>query len=339
MSTFPTELKNFTPVMDIITEEVGLMSSVIYGLVWRHCHMKDKVCKKSAGNLAEMLKIDEKTVRRHLQRLCDGGYIKDLTPDLQGAPHIYVLTDKIEITGQIEARLTTSDFKSEVVKNRSGTSDLKSDPPRTLSPNFHKTSDFKSDLPRTLSPISKTLHEETFKETGGDSESPPTSFSMSVEELSRNASKTYTEIEGLKLDKIHRQAIAEFIKSTPGFDPDLWHKSCKSCHLSNVNAGNVQCRIDVYRNGGDYQAMLDRRRNGQPERVKATPAAQVLADDVKRAAYEALQAESAAAETLRQQIDVGSIKAAGIDVQKKLAEVAKARRSRPANPAPSGVAQ
>lgn len=133
MSTVLTELGGFTPVIDVVTEDVGLMTSVVFGLVWRHCQMKDRVCKKSVAELAEMLEVSSRTVRRHLEKLCDKGYIKDTTPDLRNKPHTYIDTGKVKIVGKIEAELSEYRYDKKSQQNTAMTkshseSDTKSQP-------------------------------------------------------------------------------------------------------------------------------------------------------------------------------------------------------------------
>jgi len=92
--TVLAEVGGFTPVIDEIAKEYGLVRSAVFGTVWRYCQMKDGVCKASMSTIAEHLGIDRATVLRHAQALCDSGYLKDLSPDLKNKPHIYKDTGK-----------------------------------------------------------------------------------------------------------------------------------------------------------------------------------------------------------------------------------------------------
>ena len=113
MNTFLTEVKGFTPVIDALAKEFGLVTAAVYGVVWRYCQMEDKVCKASLETIAEHLNINRSTVLRHIEILCEHGYVKDLTPSLRNVPHTYANTGKAKIAGLVEA--TVADDNSETV--------------------------------------------------------------------------------------------------------------------------------------------------------------------------------------------------------------------------------
>ena len=43
MSSFLTEVKGFTPVIDIVVKDTSLVTAVVYGRIWRYCQMEDRV--------------------------------------------------------------------------------------------------------------------------------------------------------------------------------------------------------------------------------------------------------------------------------------------------------
>lgn len=63
--------------------------------------MEDNVCKASLETIASDLGIDKATVQRHADKLCDLGYLKDLTPELRNRPHVYVDTGKLQIKASV----------------------------------------------------------------------------------------------------------------------------------------------------------------------------------------------------------------------------------------------
>ncbi len=140
MSTFLSEVKGFTPVIDIMVKEIGLMPALIYGRVWRFCRMEDGVCTASLDTIAGYIGVSRKTVERHIKTLCDGGYLRDMTPDRRHKPHEYADTGKAKIMGLIAATGETESPTPEIGKTESPT---KSGP----------RSDTKSDLGKTESPI------------------------------------------------------------------------------------------------------------------------------------------------------------------------------------------
>jgi len=75
MSKFLSEVKGFTPVIDILAQELGLMTAMIYGMIWRHAQVGDGA---SLDILAEHIAIDRKTVERHTKLLCEEGYLRTI---------------------------------------------------------------------------------------------------------------------------------------------------------------------------------------------------------------------------------------------------------------------
>lgn len=108
MSKFTSEIRGFTPIIDSLAGELGLMTAAVYGIVWRYCQMQDRVCHASLETISAKLGISYRSTIRHLKLLCDAGYIEDLTPGLRNRPHTYRDTGKAKITGVIEAHVTES---------------------------------------------------------------------------------------------------------------------------------------------------------------------------------------------------------------------------------------
>jgi len=109
MSKFLSEVKGFTPVIDVLAKELGLMPALVYGRVWRFCQMKDKVCTASLETLAKPLGVSRKTVERHIKKLCQMGYLEDRTPDRKHRPHIYADIGKAKIMGLVVATVGKSE--------------------------------------------------------------------------------------------------------------------------------------------------------------------------------------------------------------------------------------
>ena len=135
--TFLNQVKGFTPVIDVLAKELGTMTALVYGIVWRYCQMEDKVCRASKDTIAAHANIDAKTVQRHLHKLVERGYLEDTTPNLKHAPHVYKDAGKVQIIGLVEARLIgeTESPTSEAARTKSLTSqDRESQLGRTESP-------------------------------------------------------------------------------------------------------------------------------------------------------------------------------------------------------------
>jgi DNA-binding MarR family transcriptional regulator len=103
--TFLSRVQGFTPVIDVLVEELGLIPAAMYGLVWRYCQGERGVCQASLDTLAERLHINRRTALRHLKHLVREGYLEDLTPDLRNHPHTYADAGRAEIDSLVQARV------------------------------------------------------------------------------------------------------------------------------------------------------------------------------------------------------------------------------------------
>ena len=68
----------FTPLLDWIVEDVGLVGAAVYGVIYRHCLMRHHRCFASKQILAKLVGIAPRTLIRHLNILVEKGYIKDV---------------------------------------------------------------------------------------------------------------------------------------------------------------------------------------------------------------------------------------------------------------------
>lgn len=102
-----TKLPPFTPVVDCVAQELGMVPALVYGLIWRYCQLDGRVCRASKATLAKHAGIARHTVLRHVEALVRAGYLVDLTPDLKGKPHSYQDTGKA-FAGVTESNNTCS---------------------------------------------------------------------------------------------------------------------------------------------------------------------------------------------------------------------------------------
>ena len=79
----------FTMIYDAIVEEFGLTTAAVYGVVHRHCLMRDGVCRASTRRLGELVGLSHYTVQRELMMLCEFEYLIDTTPGRRNRPHVY----------------------------------------------------------------------------------------------------------------------------------------------------------------------------------------------------------------------------------------------------------
>lgn len=99
MSTILSDVKGFTPLIDVLVQEVGLMQALVYGRVWRFCQGPQRQCTASLETIGDSLGMSRRTVIRHIKDLCRAGYLEDLTPDRKNRPHIYIDTGRAVIRG------------------------------------------------------------------------------------------------------------------------------------------------------------------------------------------------------------------------------------------------
>jgi DNA-binding Lrp family transcriptional regulator len=103
--TILAEVNGFTPVIDVILKDVGVMSAVVFGRMWRYCQMKDGVCNASLETIANELSVDRTTVIKHIATLIEHGYLKDHTPDLRNRPHTYSDSGKAGLGISLDAKV------------------------------------------------------------------------------------------------------------------------------------------------------------------------------------------------------------------------------------------
>jgi hypothetical protein len=107
------ELKGFTPLLDVLVKEFGIVTASVYGIVWRYAQMEDKVCRASLEKIADRVNVSSKTAERHIKKLCASGYLEDLTPGIKNKPHIYIVTGKAELDGVVSPEIR-SDRESDL---------------------------------------------------------------------------------------------------------------------------------------------------------------------------------------------------------------------------------
>ena len=97
------KIKNFTPLLDNLVKEFGIVTAAVYGRVWRYAQGENKVCQAAQETIADELGIGRQTVIRHLKILEENKYLVDHTPELRHRPHTYSVTDKAHIVVVVEA--------------------------------------------------------------------------------------------------------------------------------------------------------------------------------------------------------------------------------------------
>ncbi len=120
MGDFVAQVKGFTPVIDVVVEDVGLVAAAVYGAVWRFSQMQDGVCRASLETIAARVGVNRWTALRHIKALVQAGYLRDLTPDEKGRPHRYADTGKARLLGLVEAGRSDSGSTVGVAESQRG---------------------------------------------------------------------------------------------------------------------------------------------------------------------------------------------------------------------------
>lgn len=112
--TILAEVDGFTPLMDGVVQDLGLVTAAVFGKAWRYCQMADGVCKASQDRIASELGLSRITVNTHFAKLVKAGYLVDLTPGLLGLPHVYKDTGKAGLLISFTGRVKQIDSSSKV---------------------------------------------------------------------------------------------------------------------------------------------------------------------------------------------------------------------------------
>lgn len=66
----------YTLLLDPLLKDVGLVEAAVFGVVYRHCRMKNGFCYASQERLAQMAGVSRRTVIRHLDNLLESDYLR-----------------------------------------------------------------------------------------------------------------------------------------------------------------------------------------------------------------------------------------------------------------------
>lgn len=92
--TVLSNVDGFTPLIDSLTQEHGVVTAAVFGRMWRYCQGDRGVCQATLERIGDDLGLDKATVQRHAAKLCELGYLEDTTPGLRNRPHTYRDTGK-----------------------------------------------------------------------------------------------------------------------------------------------------------------------------------------------------------------------------------------------------
>lgn len=215
--TVLAQVDGFTPIIDALVEDVGIVAAAVFGRMWRYCQMENGVCHASLSTIADELHISIRTVMRHSDNLVSKGYLKDTTPDLRNIPHTYADTGKaglrISVTG--------------MTKSHSGYDKLSQ---RGMTKSHLKI-------------VSKTEEETSgnklpTKQTAKKAEHDPL--------LDHPAIIAYRDHAHLTPNNDQRTEIARVI----GDDSEKWGALVRDWMLAGYKPSNVAGMLDAFKNGG-----------------------------------------------------------------------------------------
>jgi hypothetical protein len=95
--TVLTEVKGWTPLIDALVQEHGLITAAVFGRMWRYCQLDSGACMASLDKIAGELGLTRQGITPHIQILCKEGYLADENPGRRNKPHTYRDTGKAQI--------------------------------------------------------------------------------------------------------------------------------------------------------------------------------------------------------------------------------------------------
>ena len=87
--TVMADVNGFTPVIDTLVKEVGLLTATVFGVVWRHCQMEDGFCWASQEKLADIIGISRQTMNEHIKKLSTTGYLEEVGYGTNGVVKLF----------------------------------------------------------------------------------------------------------------------------------------------------------------------------------------------------------------------------------------------------------
>jgi DNA-binding Lrp family transcriptional regulator len=110
--TILADVNGWSPVIDAIVYECGLIPAAVFGAVWRYCQMSSGECTASQERIAQRCGISRRRVICHLETLVRSGYLSKIVKD--GIGVTYRDTGKAGLTIGIQAHPIGYDISSQV---------------------------------------------------------------------------------------------------------------------------------------------------------------------------------------------------------------------------------
>jgi len=98
----------FTPLPDKLVQEFGVLTTAVWGRVYRYNQMDKGHCEASVRTIAKHLKLGTTATREALKQLTSSGYLT--RHPVEGKPTVYKPTDKLKCEPQRQTLETSTPF-------------------------------------------------------------------------------------------------------------------------------------------------------------------------------------------------------------------------------------
>lgn len=107
----------FTPLMDDLVREYGVVVASVYGRIWRYQQGDSGKCTASVRAIAYQLGLGHSTVHRAIQLLISEGLVEDLTPEHDRKRHVYICPTEGQFAKSVPQRDNLSHSGTELSRS------------------------------------------------------------------------------------------------------------------------------------------------------------------------------------------------------------------------------
>jgi len=221
----------------------------VFGRVWYHCQGSLGVCVASRASMTERVRLSVRSFNRWLKRLCEAGYLEDLTPGLRNRPHTYRDTGKARLVVKVEAEEGAGADATAGDAPENGRTESATTPEdgRTESPSTRTESPSRAD---------RESYEDTSKRQSREGESaaapvaPPSPSGRAKKPSKRDrrmppAVRRFRKATQRYPSKSWYGNIAEMVGESPQ-DLEFWERVCHAWVGIGWNPTNVAGMLDFY---------------------------------------------------------------------------------------------
>jgi hypothetical protein len=106
--TLLTQVDGFTPCIDAIVKEHGIITAAVFGVIWRFCQMKDNTCWASHETIGETIGLSRQAICEHAGKLVKTGYL-EIVYNEPGATIHYKDTGKANLSMKLTGGVNETD--------------------------------------------------------------------------------------------------------------------------------------------------------------------------------------------------------------------------------------